>query len=393
MYIDRTYHSKYRRRPRWPIILALLLIAGAVLVAIDGLKSIPPDAGGVPGQIANNPLNPFKPPTPAPTPTRSAVSYLAEAEDHYKAGKLTAASQSYARAAELEPKNDEAFRWQAWLLILRGRPADAVPLARKAVELKDSGMNLGVLAMALDWTEKYDEALEAGIKAIDKEPMLAEAHAFLAEVYADRNEWRGYEEAQAAVKLDPNSPIAQRNLGYVLERQGRYKDAVEVYQKAAELAPNLGYIHVSAGNTYMAAGDFENALAEYQKAADANPDSPAGYDALGHGASVAGDPERGIDNLKKAIETDPTYGMAYAHLGSAYYTRLNYEKAIENFQKAVDLGVRSEQHFYQFGLAYIHIDDCQNGAAWLQKALEINPDSRPAQDGLQLCQGDGKKKK
>ena len=126
----------------------------------------------------------------------------------------------------------------------------------------------------------------------------------------------------------------------------------------------------------MAMGDYANALAQYQKAVDANPDDPVGYDNLGHASGVSGDPDRAIAVLRKAIQVDPTYGLAYAHLAGVYYLRFNYEAAIENFQKAVDEGVRGEQYYYEFGLSYYNLNDCRNATIWLQKALEINPDSQ-----------------
>ena len=269
MYIDRRYHGRRRRSP-WPIVaLLLLMVAGGYLVATR-TKFI---------------VNPFVPLQPTPTPTRSATSYLAEAEEHYQAGRLGAATKAYARVTDLEPSNHEAFAQQAWLLILLGHPDQAIDRAKKAVDLNPNARNLSMLAMAQDWNNQVDEAIKTALRAVDKDPLSAEAHAVLAEVYADKNNWiRALEEARTAVKLKPDSPLVQRNLGYVLERQGRHEEALDAYERAAKLAPKLGFSHIGAGNTHVARGDYDSALAEFQKAIEANPDSPVGYDALGTAA-------------------------------------------------------------------------------------------------------------
>ncbi len=370
MYIDRRYRPRRRRSP-WPIVALLALLAlGAYLLATRTRFF----------------LNPFYALQPTPTPTRSATSYLAEAEERYAAGRLGDAAKTYASVTDLEPGNYEAFAARAWLAIQLGHPDKAIELAAKAVELNPSAYNLSMLAMAQDWSGLYDDAIKTALKAVDKDPLSPEAHAVLAEIYADKNNWiRALEEAKAAAKLKPDDPLVQRNLGYVLERQGRHQEAIDAYSLAAKLAPNLGFSYIGAGNSYLARGEYEEALAQFQKAVEANPDNPVGYDALGHGSALAGDPDRAISFLRKAIEIDPIYGQAYAHLGRVYYTLLNWEAAIDNFTKAMDLGIRNEEYYYELGLSYAYLDDCGNATKWLEKALELNPASKPALDGLKLC--------
>jgi tetratricopeptide (TPR) repeat protein len=370
MQIDRRYRGR-RRRSLWPIVpLVIVLGVGVYFLATRT-------------RFFENPFNPL---LPTPTPTRSALSYLAEAEDYYKSGQLVNALKTYERAAQLEPDNDEAFRQQAWLLIQLGHPARAVVPAEKATSIKRNAKNLAMLAMALDWAGRYDEAIEIALEAVDSDPLSAEAHAILAEIYMDKANWsRALEEIDTAVRLDPDNALVQRNRGYVLDNQGRHGEAIAAFVRAAELAPKLGYIYTTAGNGYVALGEYDNAITYYEKTVEATPDSPVGYDALGHASALAGDPDRGLSMLKKAIEIDPEYGPAYAHLGRLYYTQLNYESAIENFLKAIDLGVSNEEYFYELGLAYAYLEDCTNAVKWLQKALEVNPESAPAMQGIQRC--------
>ena len=257
MYIDRRYRPRRRRSP-WPIIVLLLPI---VAVGIYFLATRT--------RFFENPFNPLQ---PTPTPTRSAVSYLAEAEDNYRAGRLAAAGEGYSRVAELEPDNAEALNRLAFLWIQRGRPERAVEIAQRAVAVEESAGNLAILAMALDWDSQYDEAIKIALRAVDKDPLSAEAHAALGEVYADRNNWsRALEEGRQAEKLNPNSAFVQRSLGYILSMQGRYEEALDTYARAAELEPNLGYIYISAGNIYMVLNDYEKAIEQFQKAVVLRP--------------------------------------------------------------------------------------------------------------------------
>jgi len=82
---------------------------------------------------------------------------------------------------------------------------------------------------------------------------------------------------------------------------------------------------------------------------------------------------------------DADYARAYAHLGVTYYVRRNYEAAIPNLKHAVDLGLESEEYFYEIGLAYAFLDECDQAVPWLDRALTANPNSELAQTGINIC--------
>jgi tetratricopeptide (TPR) repeat protein len=65
--------------------------------------------------------------------------------------------------------------------------------------------------------------------------------------------------------------------------------------------------------------------------------------------------------------------------------RKNWERAIEAFEKAIDLGIVNEEYYYELGLSYVYLEDCEKGEEWLRRALELNPQSQPALQGLQIC--------
>jgi tetratricopeptide (TPR) repeat protein len=208
--------KKKQSSPIRILILLILVAAGAYLLVVrrDLLEPI---------QVG---------PTPTPTPTAGDV--MAAAHDLYLEGDLDGAIASYSEAAALEPADPLPLVWWAHLLTLRGRTSEAVEKARQAVGIApDSAEALAALCMALDWDAgpgeqaKLQEALGACLSATDLDPGYAEGHAYLSEVYADLGKkGQALESARLAVSLDDSSVFAHRDLGYALEKNRGYRDAV-----------------------------------------------------------------------------------------------------------------------------------------------------------------------
>jgi len=344
------------------------------------------------------------------------------------------------------------------LMVLRGQAANALQQYGQALIEAETAETYAVMAFALDWlvvdfsadmievrkaeeTELDDQTIAIPNPYADDEtlwwassqitfvlererrnllseaerrckdalrinPDYAEAHAYLAEIYADLGSWYdALDEAQLAVSLDERSVDAHRTLAYVYEVMGDYENAIVEYEAAIALHPRLSYLHVAVGRNYLALSqpDYDQAIASFEKAIEINPDSAEGYDLLGWTYGFyKGEPDRAIIELERAVEIDPNYASAYGHLGWLHYAQRHYEDAIINFERAVQLGATSAEYYYELGLAYIYAatnglapgyseEDlargCEKGLPWLDKALEVDPYCQPCWDGVNLCEG------
>jgi tetratricopeptide (TPR) repeat protein len=322
MYIEPTIRRKKRRSSPIRVLFLLMLIsAGFYVYAMIKQEQV---------EI------PF---VPTPTPTRSALSYVSEAEELYLQGKLAEAITAYEQAIALDPNDVLTYIPLTRLLALEGRVVEAVQRGQQATEMApENARALAVLGMAYDWNGDVPEAIDACKRAIELDPTYAEAYAYLAEAYADAQRWGdAVEAAQTALQLDDHSVDVHRNYGYVLEVQGNYWMAVEEYERALEIHPNLAYIHITLGRNYRGLGDFEAALQNFRRATEIDPDNAVAFTELGKTHQQLGEFDQAETYLKQATEAAPQFGPAFGYLAINYWSRRNYESAIENFKPAIEL--------------------------------------------------------
>jgi len=365
----------------WRVLILVVLIIGGLYIVREQL-------GGASW------ARPFG---PAPTPTRSAEFYFAEAEALYVEGLLDQAIVAYERAFRADPDDNIALSRLVRLMVIRDRTAEVLQQygARLQEGERADARTLAVLGMALDWHAVFnDRALlpnyvELGVfeeevvqaadwiytrekarrqlvraaqkaceRAIRLDSDLPEAYACLAEALADRERYEEAESvAQTAVELNPNIPDTQRALAYVYEAQGEYERAIDGYKAASSAHPRLSFLHLAMGKNFRAIGYrlqlegnwddaqpyFEQAVAHFEEAITLDPGDPLSYDEIGwtFGHYMGDDREvrqRGLDYLEEALSQDPEFALAYRHLGQVYYYLRNYEEAVAAFEKGLELG-------------------------------------------------------
>ncbi len=346
MYLKSESYYLRPRRPRspfWRILILLILIASSVYLLIQLWDE---ESGGLPA---------LSTPVPLPTPTRSAVSFSAEAMDFYRGGQLTAAAEAYQQALDLEPGQADLYLSLARISIFRGRPDRGLVMAREALRLEpENAWAWAISGLAYDWLGLPDEAVTACDKAIELDPTLPEAYAYLAEAYIDLGNWAAANNTiDTALRLNENNTDVQRNYGYVLEVQGNYTSAIEAYRKALELHPGLPYLYLAIGRNQQALADIAGARESYEAAAESDPKSAAALDMLGWTYLLESDYDSAQRTLEQALEADATYSRALGHMASLYFQRRNYEDAIPAFEQAIRYGeaeVRRNATFFRVTL-------------------------------------------
>ena len=405
------YYDRPRRRsssPRRILILLALIAAGLYMIANQ------------------NQLRQVLIPQPTPTATRTARSYVVEAQSLVEAGRLKESIDAYIQAISLDPNNVDVLIAMSRLMALSGRTEEAVRRAERAAQLAPQRAEAqAALAMALDWyaawlelhgrdTEaqrNYQKAIDTAKTAISLNPNYPEAYAYLAETYADINDWNDATDAvQKAVDLNPDRADVQRALGYVRESQGSYTGAAEAYEKAIKLEPNLAYLYVVLGRNYrVIAGSrdgsvYPKALDAFNKAIVIDPNYVTAYDELGwtyYNLAKLADAQ---PTLEKAIAVHHSHCPSQYHVAQVYCGCRRYYYVSVAFTQPIDLMNQDfdAEHYcvtstsrtcdrfvaaYNLmGLTYYFLKQCETDAyPAFRRALVLRPGELTALRGIQLC--------
>jgi adenylate cyclase len=110
------------------------------------------------------------------------------------------------RAVALDPNGADVYAWYAMSLTFAERPEDAIPLFQKAIRLNPFGpawyfFNLG---SALNFTGRFEEAVSAHKKALQRSPDNLLAHVLLASTYSMMGrEKEARAEAAEVLRINP----------------------------------------------------------------------------------------------------------------------------------------------------------------------------------------------
>ncbi len=90
-----------------------------------------------------------------------------------------------------------------------------------------------------------------------------------------------------------------------------------------------------------------------------------------------GELDRAAGYYKEAVASDSTFAPPYANLGIVYSRIRLFDDAAKAYAKAINLEPQTIDAYYNLGAMHIGNGDLATGAAWLERALKVNPLSAP----------------
>ncbi len=236
-------------------------------------------------------------------------SLLQKAVERHQAGDLEQAIRGYHRVLAERPRDPDALHMLGVALAQSGRPAEAVPLIRSALErYPERGMvhfNLGNALVAL---KRHDEALTAFQRAAELTADRPEVHEAVCQTALEIGRHAdALAGAERALGLRPNDSGMLLNKASALNALERCAEALECCEHAERLTPDYWGIHVRRGIALGKLGRFAEAEAALTRAVQLNPASPFLHYDLGNFHAMRRRHELAIASFARALELKPDY--------------------------------------------------------------------------------------
>jgi tetratricopeptide (TPR) repeat protein len=319
---------------------------------------------------------------------------------------LNSAEKAFRTGLHLDPANQDGNYDLGVLLMMDGRPAEAIPHFQKvatqnlaarfnlirayfeskrvqdalrlASDVSSQGgddvqvhFSLGVLLAS----EKQYKAAQLELEKADAlRPETFEIVYNLGQVYLrDGQNPKSELALSRALKLKPNSVDAMYLLAQAYTNGGHPLDALDLLLHAHKLAPeNVDVIFLMA-QISMSQNYFEDAIPLLESGVQIAPQRADLIAALGESYFIAGKVDKAIDQFTKLLKIENS-ARSYSFLGLSYRNLGRFDEAKKYFEEGIKLDPHNSLCLFNLGFIAERQGDAAAAENYFQQALRSNPD-------------------
>jgi tetratricopeptide (TPR) repeat protein/glycosyltransferase involved in cell wall biosynthesis len=225
--------------------------------------------------------------------------------------------------------------------------------------------------------QQWQEAIACYQQAIKLEPKSAQAYRDLAKAYNHLGQSEAAIEClYQALTLEPDEAEAEQHFGLakLLRQQGKIDGAIVCYRQAIGIKPELSEAYLHLGEIWQDRGEIDKAIACYQQLIKLKPSDSQGYHNLGDAFSAGEQWEAASSSYLSAIKLNPNFAWSYNNLGNALLKRQQWEEAAQCFQQAIKLNSNFAWSHYNLGEAFVKLQMWEEAESAYKHSQQLQAD-------------------
>jgi tetratricopeptide (TPR) repeat protein len=181
----------------------------------------------------------------------------------------------------------------------------------------------------------------------------------------------------------PHSHLVAFGIGCVHAAQGKHEESIQWFDKAIAIYPYLVEAHYNKAVAFQKLLDLPNCIHAYRKVVEFGEFSdPEVAQARSFIATIsAGVLEKEGIGLDDYLTSGDLFSQAFESMG-----RSDFKAALEGFRASAAINERNAPCHGNMGLCHAYLGHKAEALAALDRALEIDPDYRPARENRKVVE-------
>jgi tetratricopeptide (TPR) repeat protein len=179
--------------------------------------------------------------------------------------------------------------------------------------------------------------------------------------------------------------------GTRLISEGKYANAIAIFDKAIEVEPNYYRAWLMRGYGLYCVERYEDAQASYDKALELQSDSSDAWYYKGIIFADTNQINEALNCYNKAIEIQPDSVEVLCQRGYLLFIEENYEQALADFQQAIEIDINNIKAWYGKGDTLAKLQRDEEAITAYQKVLNLEPKSSAWQNLVQILENSGQR--
>jgi tetratricopeptide (TPR) repeat protein len=185
-----------------------------------------------------------------------------------------------------------------------------------------------------------------------------------------------------AIKIDPLYAEAFQIIGAIYEKEGKYKDAAQMYEKSVEINPQLSDAVSALANIYIKLNEPRKIVDIFKEFLVKYPNNAVFQENLAAIYVRTGDINQAIKVYEDMVTTNPQNITALVNLGFMSARMGNMAKAKDSFERAYLIDPKNVNVHNGLGLVYLSTGQKDKAREEFNQTLMVDPNNQYAKDML-----------
>ncbi len=179
-----------------------------------------------------------------------------------------------------------------------------------------------------------------------------------------------------SIRLRSDYAPAWLMLGYCLENQNKYREALDAFASAAKVRPNDYRAPSGAGEAWTHLGNDTEAVQCFNQAIRLNPKDVTSYRLLGSAYFRLTQYGAAANAFAALVRLDPASAIGHIGLGDAQFNIGEYRQAKAEYQRVIELDANNAYAWLSLGACNYGLNDPTGASEAWQQASNLDPVGR-----------------